>query len=206
MKTVQVQVLTVSASDSVQEAAKAMKTSGDKEVYVLRNGKVVGIIHETDIVAKVVAEGLNPRKVKSEDIMQSPAPMVSRDAELDELLKVYAATQSSKLVIVDNGKPLGTIAVGEYFRALSCFSGGAVHRVCQAFASNPRLEIISLLTSHSMTIVELAEKLGLKEVTVRHHLRALIEAGVITEGEGTRGKPGRPSASYSVAPMLFRRY
>lgn len=200
------QIPTVSGGDPVREAARIMKDSGAKEVYVLQGGKVVGMIHESDIVAKVVAEGLSPDRVKSRDVMRSPAPTVSRDAKLNDLLKVYSAAPASKILVVDNGKPLGTIAVGEYFRALSCFSGGSMARVCAAFASGPRLEIINLLASHSMTIVELAKKLGLKEVTVRHHLRALMQAGVITEGEAARGKPGRPSVMYGVAATLFKRY
>ncbi|MBI2183467.1 MAG: ArsR family transcriptional regulator [Thaumarchaeota archaeon] len=183
-----------------------MSEARSGEIYVLRNGKVVGIIRESDVVG-LVARGLSPDNVKAKDVMHSPPPVVQEGAQLDELLEFYSKNPTSKVLVVDKeGKPAGTIAIGQFFQGLSCFTmGSPLPRVCGALASGPRLELINALASRPMRIPELAERLSLKEVTVRHHLRALMEVGLVKEEQSTRGKPGRPSAVYSITPSLFQR-
>jgi predicted ArsR family transcriptional regulator len=48
------------------------------------------------------------------------------------------------------------------------------------------------------TVEEIAEKLGLQTITIRHHLQVLLEAGIVECHEERTGAAGRPSAYYSV--------
>jgi predicted ArsR family transcriptional regulator len=48
-------------------------------------------------------------------------------------------------------------------------------------------------------VEEIAKKLGLQAITIRHHLQALMEAGIIECHEERLGTAGRPRAYYNVA-------
>lgn len=197
----------VDCETSVRETSRTLGESRSGEVYVIHEGKAVGFICESDIVG-LVAQGRNPEHTKAREIMRSPPPVIREDAQLDDLIQLYSKHPTNKVLVVDkDGKPTGAIAVGQFFQGLSCFATGSpLSRVYAALASGPRLEVISALSNRPMKIPELAKRLLVKEVTVRHHLRALMEAGLVREEQSARGKPGRPSALYNITPFLFQKY
>jgi predicted ArsR family transcriptional regulator len=51
-------------------------------------------------------------------------------------------------------------------------------------------------------IDELAEKLQLRPITVRHHIRSLVDANLLESFEGKSGVPGRPKTYYRIAKSL----
>jgi predicted ArsR family transcriptional regulator len=71
----------------------------------------------------------------------------------------------------------------------------SIHRT---LASSSRLEILKLLYRKPSSVEEIAEKLGLQTITIRHHLQALIEAGIVEYHEERTGVAGRPRAYYSI--------
>ncbi len=68
----------------------------------------------------------------------------------------------------------------------------------QALSSKSRLDILRLLYRKPMNIEELAEKLGLQPITVRHHIQCLIQAGFIQTTEEKANTVGRPRISYRI--------
>jgi len=79
----------------------------------------------------------------------------------------------------------------------------------KALSNKSRLEIIRLLYKHPMTVEEISDKVRLQPITVRHHLRALEEAGLVTQKEYRTGTAGRPGVKYQVSidfpPISFPR-
>ncbi|MBS7658301.1 MAG: helix-turn-helix domain-containing protein [Candidatus Bathyarchaeia archaeon] len=69
----------------------------------------------------------------------------------------------------------------------------------KALANRARMEILHLLYKRPMSVEEIAEEIKLQPITVRHHLRALEEAGLITQKEYRVGKAGRPSVKYEIS-------
>ncbi|KAB1655690.1 winged helix-turn-helix transcriptional regulator [Pseudoclavibacter chungangensis] len=61
----------------------------------------------------------------------------------------------------------------------------------QVIADPARLRILSLIASHSprpSSVTELVDRLGLSQSTVSHHLRTLVDAGLLVrEQSGTWG-------------------
>ncbi len=74
-----------------------------------------------------------------------------------------------------------------------------IHR---ALSSEARAEILSLLYKKPHDVEELAKKLKLKPVTIRHHLQSLQEAGLLEYYEERSGSAGRPKTYYKIAKLL----
>ncbi len=88
----------------------------------------------------------------------------------------------------------------------------AKRKVHQALSSESRAETLQLLYQKPHDVDEIARKLKLRPVTVRHHIAALLEAGLLETFEGRTGLAGRPKTYYKIArspPMVTvpaRRY
>lgn len=68
----------------------------------------------------------------------------------------------------------------------------------RALSSKSRLQIMKLLYRKPLSVDQLAKKLGLQPITVRHHLQSLEEAGFIESYEERGGSVGRPKMYYKV--------
>jgi predicted ArsR family transcriptional regulator len=75
-------------------------------------------------------------------------------------------------------------------------------QVYRALSSKSRVSILELLYKKPYSIDELAEKLGLQPITIRHHIQTLIDAGLLDSFEERSGVPGRPKVYYKVAKSL----
>lgn len=66
---------------------------------------------------------------------------------------------------------------------LSAADAVALAQVVKAIADPARLRLLSLIASHSggeACVCDLVEPLGLSQPTVSHHLRVLVDAGLLT--------------------------
>ena len=77
-----------------------------------------------------------------------------------------------------------------------------VSEVYRALSSKSRSEIIKLLYNKPLSIDELAEKLQLQPITVRHHIQSLVDANLLESYEERSGVPGRPKTYYRIAKSL----
>ena len=74
--------------------------------------------------------------------------------------------------------------------------------VYRALSSEARAEILKLVYQKPRDIEEMAESLKLQPVTIRHHVQALLEAGLLEFHEERSGLAGRPKAYYTIAKTL----
>lgn len=70
--------------------------------------------------------------------------------------------------------------------------------ICKALSSESRWKILQLLLRRPLSIKEIAEEVGLKPITVHHHVRGLMQIGLIESSEEIKGTVGRPGARYRV--------
>lgn len=68
----------------------------------------------------------------------------------------------------------------------------------RALSSKSRLDILKLLYRKPMSVEEIAQKLSLQPITIRHHLQSLVEAGFIEAIEERAGSVGRPKIHYKM--------
>ncbi len=76
--------------------------------------------------------------------------------------------------------------------------------VCKVLSTRARRKILDILLNEGpMELKEIAKRLGLREVTLRHHLMLMEQAGLITSFEVSGGAPGRPKRKYKVRKSAY---
>jgi predicted ArsR family transcriptional regulator len=70
--------------------------------------------------------------------------------------------------------------------------------VFKALSSNSRWEILNALADDPKDINEIADRVGLKAITVRHHLNSLTQAGLVEPLPERKGGVGRPTTIYRI--------
>jgi len=68
----------------------------------------------------------------------------------------------------------------------------------RALSSKSRLDILKLLSKKPMSVEEMAQRLNLQPITIRHHLQSLAEAGFIEAYEERAGSVGRPKIHFKT--------
>ena len=99
-----------------QTAVELMHKNHQSSLLIGTEQEAVGIISESDIVRKVVAEGLDPKNVKASDIMSSPLIAVDVSTPLHEIYYTMARNGIRHLFITDQGKQLGFVSVKDILR------------------------------------------------------------------------------------------
>jgi predicted ArsR family transcriptional regulator len=70
--------------------------------------------------------------------------------------------------------------------------------VFKALSSDSRWDILNALSDEEKGINELADQIGLKAITVRHHLNSLTQAGLVEPLPKRKGSVGRPTTLYRI--------
>lgn len=105
------EVAVIPANAELHEAAKLMRDHHVGSVVVVEPSTAgalqpIGLLTDRDIVIEVIAEGIDPNKLKVRDIM-SPNPVTAQhNASLDELIHLMRNAQVRRLPIVDERKQL----------------------------------------------------------------------------------------------------
>ena len=104
---------------SVTEASRNMREKDQPCAIVFRQDKPFGIITEQDVVWKVVANGLDPRSVKIEEIMSSPLIVVDPDEDLAEAASTMKKHRIRRLAVVRGETLYGVLTTGDIMRNLN---------------------------------------------------------------------------------------
>ena len=106
------EVVTIEPSATVAEAVALMKEKGLRALIVERTNEedAYGIVTETDIVYKVVAQGLSPQSVLVREIMTKPCIVVNPDLSVENVARLFALTGIRRAPVIRE-RLLGVISV-----------------------------------------------------------------------------------------------
>lgn len=121
-------VLTASPDDTVYRVASLMASRGVGSCVVVRDDKPVGIVTERDIVRRLIAAGLSPKRVKVGEIMSSPVIVVGEKTSLDEAAAVMARNRVRRLVVVRGEEVVGIVSVTDLMRSVGAGEAGIFAR------------------------------------------------------------------------------
>jgi len=99
----------VEDNKTVYHAAKIMSKERRGYVVVVKKGKPVGILTDSDLLEKVVSKGKDPRKVKVKEVMSSPIITISPDKEIVDASRIMRKNLIKRIPVVKNGKLVGII-------------------------------------------------------------------------------------------------
>ena len=97
------EIATIDAEADVSVAAEKMAQAPRCYLIVLRNDQPLGIITEKDLVKKVLAQRLDPSKIKVQEIMSSPLITVDPDARLTTAAELMKEKNIRKLPVAKDG-------------------------------------------------------------------------------------------------------
>lgn len=107
------EVVAVTPSTSVQEAARLMRDADIGDVLVAEEGRPLGILTDRDIAVRVVARGLNPSQARVGDFMSTNLFTGSPNQDVEEAAGLMGEQQIRRLPIVENGRLVGIVSLGD---------------------------------------------------------------------------------------------
>jgi CBS domain-containing protein len=131
-------VRSVSPSDSLTDAAVAMRDEDVGSLPVVEGDRVVGIVTDRDIVVRGVADRADPQTLKVSDVSSGDLVTVQPDEDLDEALELMARYRVRRLPVVEDGRLVGVVAQADVaLEANEKDAGGMLEDISQP-ASTPR--------------------------------------------------------------------
>jgi CBS domain-containing protein len=104
---------TCEASDSVEDAAKAMRDGHFGAVIVVDEGRVTGIVTDRDIAIRVVAEGKDPGDTELREIATGAVETLAPGDSVDEAVQKMRDADVRRLPVVENSHPVGIVSLGD---------------------------------------------------------------------------------------------
>jgi CBS domain-containing protein len=107
----------VSAGATVEEATRLMVQYRVGAIAVIRDDVLVGIVTERDLMVKITNEGVDPARVKVDDVMEDELVTVTPDASYREAAHLMLAHHCRHLPITDvEGQILGMLSIRHLYR------------------------------------------------------------------------------------------
>ncbi len=106
----------VEAGESVIEAARLMDEKEISSILVKEGKEFVGVITDRNIIGRVVSRGLNPRKVRVSEVMNSPLITISSGATVEEAAEKMRKNRIRRLVAEENNQKIGMITESDMVR------------------------------------------------------------------------------------------
>jgi CBS domain-containing protein/uncharacterized membrane protein YuzA (DUF378 family) len=107
----------VDASATVAEAAQLLKREDVGSLPVIRDGALIGMVTDRDIVVRVLTEGRDPQTTAVGEIASRDVAAAAPDQELDEALRLMARRQIRRLPVVEGERLVGILAQADMAEA-----------------------------------------------------------------------------------------
>ena len=101
-------ILSLDLGKTVLEAANLMKDNGRGSLIIYEGINPRGIITETDLIRRVLAENL-PYTTKVKEVMSKPLITVESDMDIKDAVTLMLLKKIRRLPIDENGKLIGII-------------------------------------------------------------------------------------------------
>lgn len=95
----------------VRQAAELMRDKGIGSVFVRREGSIIGILTDTDLVRRLVATGLDPAETSVEEVMSAQIMEIDENKTLLDANDLMAREHIRHLGVSNGDKIVGMISV-----------------------------------------------------------------------------------------------
>lgn len=103
--------LVAQPGDTVRAAAKEMAEHACSSILVCEGGKLVGIFTERDLLARVVAEGLDPDRTKLTEVMSADPDRIEAGEPVIEAIRRMDEFNYRHLPVMEKGRVLGVVSL-----------------------------------------------------------------------------------------------
>ena len=113
-------VVTVDLNSNVKNSADLMTKRKCGCLVVVKDSMAVGIVTERDLVTKIIADSLDPKKVLVRDIMSTPLITITPDKSLVDAARLMNQYQIRRIVVTEqDGSLVGIVTAGDLARTLA---------------------------------------------------------------------------------------
>ncbi|MBD3261048.1 MAG: CBS domain-containing protein [Candidatus Altiarchaeales archaeon] len=167
------EVVSVSKDTLICDAASLMADRNIGSLAVLEEGKLIGILTETDLLSDVLAQDKNPRDLSVEEVMTTPAVTVEPTLPILEASQLMHEHDFRRLPVVEEDKMIGIITETDVRHAME--SLGLWKNVSEYMSR----DIVSCILESR--VVDVARQMSEKEVGCIMVLEEGKARGIITE-------------------------
>jgi len=109
------EVEVVHPDESIEDAAQKMRFRDIGFLPVCDDDKLIGVLTDRDIIIRVTAEGIDPRKSLSKDWITTPVVYCFDDQDVKEAAKLMEEHQIRRLVILgrEDNRLVGVVSLGD---------------------------------------------------------------------------------------------
>ena len=109
----QVEVASILGDATISDAAELMRLEGVRSLLIVpRNDHDPhGIITYSDIVSKLLAQGLDPNKITVDEVMTKPLVTVPPTLPAQYIARLFHQTRIGHVPVFDCGKLLGIVSM-----------------------------------------------------------------------------------------------
>jgi CBS domain-containing protein len=111
-------VIAMRSDTPIVEASKAMRDRAIGDVVVLEGDQVSGIVTDRDIVVRAIAEGRSPSDTTIGEIASSEVTTLAPDDDVDVAVGSMRQRAFRRLPVVESGRPVGIVSLGDLAVAL----------------------------------------------------------------------------------------
>ncbi len=108
----------VRSGDMVVDALRQMRDNRVRAVLVIDDDVLVGIVTQGDCAIKVLLPGLDAKQTQVRQVMTANPVTVKPDDPLDGCMVMMAERKFRHLPVVEAGKVVGVISIGDLVRAV----------------------------------------------------------------------------------------
>lgn len=101
---------------TLKEAAQIMLNSNVNSLLIVESDKPIGIVTDEDLVRKVIAKGLDPKKIRIKDIMITDLITISSNKDIYDAMKLMRDHNIRQLPVVDKGKLVGFLTAKDILK------------------------------------------------------------------------------------------
>jgi diguanylate cyclase (GGDEF)-like protein len=123
------QVFSVGPDATVFEALKLMSEKEIGALVITEAGRLVGILSERDYARKVIVRGKASHDTLVREIMTSEVRTVDPERPIGECLGLMADHQNRHLPVVEGGRVIGVVSIGDLVKEMMAEQERTIHRL-----------------------------------------------------------------------------
>jgi CBS domain-containing protein len=104
---------TLPSTATVADAARTMRDEDVGAVLDVDRNQLRGIVTDRDIAVRVVAEGKDPQAMTLDAMCTGDVITIAPDDSVDDALRVMSEHAVRRVPVVENGKPVGIVSIGD---------------------------------------------------------------------------------------------
>ena len=110
--------VTVDTNITAQNIAKLMSNRRVGTAVVVKNNKPIGIVTDTDLTKRIVANAKDPKKLKAKDVMTTPLIFASPTDKVNDVVLKMKRHRVKRVPVISDGKLVGILTTTDIAKSV----------------------------------------------------------------------------------------